>query len=86
MNPEGEKAFVAFKYERLDGLCFNRGHFGHKARDCMLPWNDVDGENPYGEWMRANTRRKNEPVRKKSQATPQPHQEDGDAGVSMDPT
>nr|POE83687.1 hypothetical protein CFP56_31412 [Quercus suber] len=86
VNPEGEKAFVAFKYERLDGLCFNCGHFGHKARDCMLPWNDVDGENPYGEWMRANPRPKSEPARKKSQANPQPHQEDGDAGVSMDPT
>ena len=52
----------------------------------MLPWNDVDGENPYGEWMRANTKRKSESVRKKSQATPQSCQEDGDAGVSMDPT
>ena len=22
MNPEGERAFVDFKYEQLDGLCF----------------------------------------------------------------
>ena len=85
VNLEGKKTFVAFKCEWLDGLCFNCGHFGHKAQDCTLSRNNVSGETPYGEWMRENTKRKSESVRKKTQATTCSLQEKREGEASTNP-
>ncbi|KAK9989666.1 hypothetical protein SO802_029905 [Lithocarpus litseifolius] len=52
VNPEGDQTLVAFKYERLCGLCFQCGRIGHKSKECNLP--SMEGEElPYGEWMKA---------------------------------
>ena len=32
INPEGDRFVVAFKYERLMGLCLACGHLGHKKK------------------------------------------------------
>nr|POE65837.1 hypothetical protein CFP56_13923 [Quercus suber] len=33
INPEGDKAWVALKYEAIVGLCYLCGRLGHEARD-----------------------------------------------------
>lgn len=35
-NPEGDSFMVAFKYERLVGLCYACGHLGHEKKNCTL--------------------------------------------------
>lgn len=37
LSPEEDKLRIGFKYERLVGLCFNCGIFGHEAKDCSTP-------------------------------------------------
>lgn len=65
VNPEGNKVLVAFKYERLDGLCFNCGLLGHEARIC--PHKNIDkGPNPYGEWLKAGNKQRSEPESRKA--------------------
>lgn len=56
VSPEGDKTVVAFKYERLVGLCFRCGTLGHDEKGCKFPLEMVGGENPYGEWMKAGFR------------------------------
>lgn len=34
VSPEGEEVQVAFKYERLVGLCYNCGMLGHEFQEC----------------------------------------------------
>ncbi|XP_075645554.1 uncharacterized protein At4g02000-like [Castanea sativa] len=51
-SPEGDKVWVAFKYERLSGLCFHCGLLGHEAKACEFTKLKVWEESPYGEWLR----------------------------------
>lgn len=37
VNPEGDKVWIAFKYERLCGLCFQCGKIGHEAKESTIP-------------------------------------------------
>lgn len=34
LNPEGDKIWTGYKYERLVGLYFQCGKFGHEAKEC----------------------------------------------------
>lgn len=62
---EGNKVLVAFKYERLNGLCFNCGLLGHEARIC--PHKNIDrGSSPYGEWLKAGNKRRSKPKSRKA--------------------
>nr|POE77039.1 hypothetical protein CFP56_61139 [Quercus suber] len=53
LSPEGDKVWIAFKYERLLGMCYNCGKFGLEERDCPLPNSSEHGESQYGEWLSA---------------------------------
>lgn len=79
-SPEGERVRVGFKYERLVGLCYKCGIFGHELKECPTQSAQQQTENPYGEWLRAgyrktgdtsDQRRKNTPRR---ETTPEPAQ------------
>ena len=49
---EGDMAWIAFKYERLIGLCFNCGRLDHEVKYCGDPM-DVEGNgNQYGDWLK----------------------------------
>ena len=58
INPEGDRFVVAFKYERLVGLCFACGHLGHEKKHCtLLNTSPEQQPNLYGEWIKAGVRR-----------------------------
>ena len=57
-NPEGDQVRIGFKYERLVGLCYQCGKFGHNAKDCPDQRNGPTADRPYGEWLKAGYRRK----------------------------
>lgn len=56
-SPKGDKVWVAFQYERLQGLCFQCGMLGHEAKTCTIPKPKEGEENLYGEWLRVGNRR-----------------------------
>ncbi|KAL0004758.1 hypothetical protein SO802_012319 [Lithocarpus litseifolius] len=56
MNPEGSKSRIGFKYERLVGLCFQYGWFGHERQYCTTRSVGHEEETPYGEWLRADNK------------------------------
>ena len=56
ISPEGDKSLVAFKYDRLVGLCYRCGTLGHGEKFCKVPSEMVEGGNPYGEWMKVGYR------------------------------
>lgn len=53
LSPEGDKVWVAFQYERLQGLCFNCGRLGHETKTCDILILMAGEDRPYGEWLRA---------------------------------
>ncbi|KAL0003706.1 hypothetical protein SO802_011267 [Lithocarpus litseifolius] len=58
LNLEGSKTRIGFKYERLVGLCFQCGRFGHERRSRTASRDRHEAETPYGEWLRADTKAK----------------------------
>lgn len=71
-SPEGDKIRIGFKYERLVGLCFQCGLFGHEAKECQKPKDPSQQEHPYGEWLKAGHRGREESTTKKGGAQKQP--------------
>ena len=37
LSPEGDRVWVGFKYEKMVGLCYQCGMFGHGAKECPTP-------------------------------------------------
>ena len=68
ISPEGDQVWVAFQYERLQGLCFHCGLLGHESKSCIVRLRDGE-ETPYGEWLRASFRR---PKFQQTRAPPTP--------------
>ena len=54
VNPEGEKFWVSFKYERLPAFCFLCGILWHDERHCSRNSNNSEAHRQYGDWLRAN--------------------------------
>nr|POF18755.1 uncharacterized protein CFP56_59889 [Quercus suber] len=77
ISPEGDKTMVAFKYERLVGLCFRCGTFGHEEKVCKLPLVTVGGGNPYGEWMKAGFRGSQGNMKRSPQDYPRRREDSG---------
>ena len=48
-NPNGDKVRIGFKYERLVGLCYQCGKFGHELKECPEQVNTQLVDRPYGE-------------------------------------
>ena len=57
LSPEGDRVRVGFKYERMVGLCYQCGLFGHDAKECPTPRDQQLTENPYGEWLKVGQRK-----------------------------
>ncbi|KAK9991764.1 hypothetical protein SO802_026749 [Lithocarpus litseifolius] len=58
VSSEGDRSWVAFKYERIVSLCFAYGKLGHEMRACTHPNPGTGlGEMPYGEWLKAGGQR-----------------------------
>ena len=54
VNPDDEKFWVSFKYERLPTFCFLCGILGHDERHCSGNSNNPEAPRQYGDWLRAN--------------------------------
>lgn len=54
---EGNRAWVAFEYERIVGLCFACGRLGHESKACPntehITTSTANIETLYGKWMKA---------------------------------
>lgn len=57
---KGDKIHIGFKYERLVGFFYHCGLFRHKAKDYLKPRDLSQAKLPYGEWLKAGHRRKDE--------------------------
>ena len=57
MNPEGDSFVVAFKHERLVGICFTCGCLGHEMKHCIVQQPFGEHECLYGYWMKAGGKR-----------------------------
>ena len=58
VSPKGDRVKVAYKYERLIGMCFQCGKVGHDANRCPHPYEGTTKSRPYGEWLCAGFRTK----------------------------
>ena len=58
-STEGDKVWVAFKYEWLVGPCFQCGLVGHEHKDCSKTPMQHKGGLRYREWLKAGFRKKN---------------------------
>ena len=57
VSPEGDRMWVAFKYEQIVELRFSCRRLGHELKGCphrRLSQNPTDSKDtPYGDWMKA---------------------------------
>ena len=72
VSPEGDRIKVAYKYERLVGMCFQCGRVGHDANRCPHPYEGTTECKPYGEWFRAGFRTKPGDPRSTKDSPPRP--------------
>ena len=54
VNPNGEKYWVTFKYERLPNFCFRCGILRHDEKHCPGFPHNSDSPKQYGDWLHAN--------------------------------
>ena len=54
VNPDGEKYWVTFKYERLPNFCFRCGILRHDEKHCPGFPHNSDSPKQYGDWLHAN--------------------------------
>lgn len=71
VSPEGDEVRVAFKYEQLVGLCYSCGMLGHELQECSKEKIDKGEVLPYGEWLRADNKRKPDSSGRKPPSPPQ---------------
>ena len=69
-GPEGDRVRVAYKYERLVGLCFQCGRLDHEAIRCPHPRDGTTMSRPYGEWLKAGAKAKQEGSQSKADGPP----------------
>lgn len=69
VNPEGEKFWVTFKYERLPTFCFLRGILGHDEKHCPGNSNTLKAHRQYGDRLWANGGPKNGSERSKTSSS-----------------
>ena len=67
---EGDRVRVAYKYERMVGLCFQCGQLGHKVARCLHPYEGTVVSRPYGEWLRAGAKTKLEGSQSRADSPP----------------
>lgn len=67
VNLEGEKTWVAFKYERLPTFCYQCGWLGHDEKHCQNHPFTPNSPKQYGDWMRASGNQKGSAEISKSQ-------------------
>lgn len=61
LSPKGNKVWIAFKYERINELCFTCGKLEHEMKACHQKTSNTSGiEHPYGDWMRVEGKRRND--------------------------
>lgn len=70
-NPKGDQVQIGFKYERLVGLCFQCGLFGHGAKECKKQKDPDQTATPYGDWFRAGYRRKKDGKNREPNSPPE---------------
>ena len=61
---------VAYRYERLMGLCFQCGQVGHEATRCIHPYDGATANIPYGDWLRAGTKPRTDGSRGNTDSSP----------------
>ena len=70
VSPEGDQVKVAYRYERLVGLCFQCGRVGHEAARCTHPFDGASANRPYGDWLRAGTKTRSDGLRGSTENPP----------------
>ena len=93
---EGDWVKVAYKYERLVGLCFQCGRVGHEATQCPHLVDGTTDSRPYGDWLQAGSKhrsngspgRTDSPPRRTPASPPQAQCSGtpSSTGVDVDPT
>ena len=54
VNPEGDKYWVTFKYERLPNFYFPCGILGNDKKHCSGYSSNLEVHRQYGDWLRVN--------------------------------